>query len=77
MKQSRAPRCVCCEAVAGFGWEQGGLSLRTRTTPVARATLPLSATHHYRGRQQRGSRYGGVQSDEDGPEAFAEGEKCL
>lgn len=40
---------------------------------VARATLPLSATHLLRGRQQRSTRYCGLQYDADWPEVLTEG----
>jgi hypothetical protein len=56
-------------------WLQKGNSLHIRTILVARATLPLSATHtKIRGRQLRSNHYGELQYDADWPEVLTEGD---
>jgi hypothetical protein len=60
-----------------YCWEQKGNWLYIRTILVARATLPLSATHNtiQRGKQQRRAHYGKLQYDADWSEVLTEGKK--
>jgi len=53
------------------------IKLYIRTTLVARATLPLSATPNKKRKKRRSTDYGKLQHDVDRPEVLTQGETSV
>jgi hypothetical protein len=74
-KQTKASRCVCCEAVASLRLvAERKLALHSHNTSRKGNSTSVGDTQYLRGKQQRSTYYGKLQCDADWPEVLTEGE---
>lgn len=76
--QSKASRCVCCEAAASLRLAaERKLASHSHNTSRKGNSTSAGDTLNFRGRKRRSTHYGGLQYDADWPEVLTEGKKSL